>query len=81
MQPIRILIANNDNRLLSGLVTALRPWTIDFHVAQNDATVHGSGSHDNTGRHCLATDADGELHIPRDAGTGSVTRMAIPTRP
>jgi hypothetical protein len=23
---------------------ALRPWTIDFHVAQNDATVHGTGS-------------------------------------
>ena len=34
---------------------ALRPWTIDFHVAQNDATVFGSGSHDQTGRHCLAT--------------------------
>ena len=32
---------------------ALRPWTIDFHVAQNDATVKGSGSHDKTGRHCL----------------------------
>ena len=29
----------------------LRPWTIDFHVAQNDGTVHGSGSHDKTGRH------------------------------
>ena len=36
------------------LTAALRPWTIDFHVAQNDATVHGSGSHDKTGRHCLA---------------------------
>ena len=23
---------------------ALRPWTIDFHVAQNDATVKGSGT-------------------------------------
>ena len=31
------------------LTAALRPWTIDFHVAQNDATVHGSGSHDKTG--------------------------------
>jgi len=36
---------------LKQLTKALRPWTIDFHVAQNDATVHGSGSHDKTGRH------------------------------
>ena len=28
----------------------LCPWTIDFHVAQNDGTVHGAGSHDKTGR-------------------------------
>jgi hypothetical protein len=47
---------------------ALRPWTIDFHVAQNDATVHGSGTHDKTGRHCLATDPAGKLDIPRAAG-------------
>lgn len=47
---------------------ALRPWTIDFHVAQNDATVHGSGSHDKTGRHCLADDPNGKLDIPRHAG-------------
>ena len=26
------------------LTDALRPWTIDFHVAQNDGTVFGSGS-------------------------------------
>ncbi len=50
------------------LVTALRPWTIDFHVAQNDATVHGAGSHDKTGRHCLATDPNGKLDIVRHAG-------------
>src|ERR1051326_242391 len=25
---------------------ALRPWTIDLHIAQNDGTVKGSGSHD-----------------------------------
>jgi len=50
------------------LTDALRPWTIDFHVAQNDATVHGSGSHDKTGRHCLATDPNGKLDIPRHAG-------------
>jgi len=50
------------------LTKALRPWTIDFHVAQNDATVKGSGSHDRTGRHCLATDPNGKLNIARDAG-------------
>ncbi|MBI2946881.1 MAG: TIM barrel protein [Verrucomicrobia bacterium] len=53
---------------LKQLTAALRPWTIDFHVAQNDATVKGSGSHDKTGRHCLATDPNGKLNIPRDAG-------------
>ena len=53
---------------LRTLTTALRPWTIDFHVAQNDATVHGSGSHDHTGRHCLATDPNGKLDIPYHAG-------------
>ncbi len=47
---------------------ALRPWTIDFHVAQNDGTVHGSGSHDKTGRHCLADDPNGRLDIPKHAG-------------
>ncbi len=50
------------------LTAALRPWTIDFHVAQNDATVKGSGSHDKTGRHCLASDPNGKLNIPREAG-------------
>ena len=46
----------------------LRPWTIDFHVAQNDATVFGSGSHDKTGRHCLPDDPNGKLDIPKYAG-------------
>jgi len=50
------------------LTDALRPWTIDLHIAQNDATVHGSGSHDKTGRHCQATDPNGKLDIPRHAG-------------
>ena len=50
------------------LTSALRPWTIDFHVAQNDATVFGSGSHDHTGRHCLADDPNGKLDIPHHAG-------------
>ena len=53
---------------LKKVTAALRPWTIDFHVAQNDATVHGSGSHDKTGRHCLPKDPNGKLNIARDAG-------------
>ena len=53
---------------LATLTAALRPWTIDFHVAQNDATVKGSGSHDKTGRHCLPNDPNGKLNIPREAG-------------
>lgn len=50
------------------LCTVLRPWTIDLHIAQNDATVKGSGSHDKTGRHCLPNDPNGKLDIPRHAG-------------
>ena len=53
---------------LATLTATLRPWTIDFHIAQNDATVKGSGSHDKTGRHCLATDPNGKLNIPHHAG-------------
>ncbi len=53
---------------LKTLTKALRPWTIDFHVAQNDGTVFGSGSHDKTGRHCQATDPNGKLDIATDAG-------------
>jgi sugar phosphate isomerase/epimerase len=53
---------------LKTLTAALRPWTLDFHVAQNDGTVHGTGSHDKTGRHCLATDPNGKLDIVHDAG-------------
>jgi sugar phosphate isomerase/epimerase len=52
---------------LKTLTAALRPWTIDFHVAQNDATVFGSGTHDHTGRHCLANDPKGKLDIPHHA--------------
>ena len=61
----------DDGKLQEGLKTltkALRPWTIDFHVAQNDATVYGTGSHDKTGRHCLPNDPNGKLKIARDAG-------------
>jgi sugar phosphate isomerase/epimerase len=53
---------------LKKLTDKLRPWTIDFHVAQNDGTVHGTGSHDKTGRHCQATDPNGKLDIANDAG-------------
>jgi hypothetical protein len=53
---------------LKVVASALRPWTIDFHVAQNDATVKGSGSHDKTGHHCLPCDTHGRLDIVRDSG-------------
>ena len=53
---------------LKTMTRELRPWTVDFHVAQNDATVKGSGSHDKTGRHCLPDDPNGKLNIARDAG-------------
>ena len=43
----------------------LRPWTIDFHVAQNDGEVHGAGSHDKTGKHCRADDPNGKLDITK----------------
>ncbi len=74
---------NDSDALQQGLATvtaALRPWTIDMHVAQNDGTVHGSGSHDKTGRHCLAKDENGKLDIVKDAGfwlrdeSGELTR-------
>src|SRR5690606_9467302 len=51
---------------LKTLTRALRPWNIDFHVAQNDGTVFGSGSHDKTGRHCLPNDPNGKLVIAQD---------------
>ncbi|MEQ9689331.1 MAG: TIM barrel protein [Bauldia litoralis] len=47
---------------------ALRPWTLDFHVAQNDGTVFGSGDHEKTGRHCLVGDPNGRLDITKHAG-------------
>jgi hypothetical protein len=50
------------------MTDALRPWTIDFHVAQNDGSVHGSGSHDKTGRHCPADDPQGKLDIVQCSG-------------
>jgi sugar phosphate isomerase/epimerase len=56
------------DKALATLTAALRPWTIDFHVAQNDATVKGSGGHDKTGRHCVVNDPNGKLNIPHHAG-------------
>jgi sugar phosphate isomerase/epimerase len=46
----------------------LRPWTIDFHVAQNDGQVHGAGAHDKTGKHCPADDPQGKLDIVKCSG-------------
>jgi hypothetical protein len=74
----------SDRERLAGayrtVATALRPWTIDFHVAQNDGTVKGSGSHDKTGRHCLPRDANGKLDIVRDAGIWMRNDSGKPTR-
>jgi len=65
---------------LKTMTRALRPWTIDFHVAQNDATVKGSGSHDKTGRHCLPHDPNGKLDIVRHAGFWLEDDSGKPTR-
>ena len=65
---------------LRTLTAALRPWTIDFHVAQNDGTVKGAGSHDKTGRHCLPNDPNGKLDIPRHAGFWLRDAAGEPTR-
>lgn len=59
---------------------ALRPWTIDFHVAQNDGTVKGSGSHDKTGRHCPPFDPNGKLDVVRDSGAWLRGDDGQPTR-
>ncbi len=61
------------------MARALRPWTIDFHVAQNDGTVSGSGAHDKTGRHCLPLDPQGRLDIVRDAGAWMRDDQGLPT--
>ncbi|MEX2671024.1 MAG: TIM barrel protein [Phycisphaeraceae bacterium] len=65
---------------LKTVTAALRPWTIDFHVAQNDATVFGSGSHDKTGRHCLPNDPNGKLDIPHHAGFWLRDEQGNPTK-
>jgi sugar phosphate isomerase/epimerase len=65
---------------LKAVAEKLRPWTFDFHVAQNDATVKGSGGHDKTGRHCLADDPNGKLDIARHAGFWLRDQSGQPTR-
>jgi sugar phosphate isomerase/epimerase len=65
---------------LTKLTDALRPWTFDFHVAQNDGTVHGTGSHDKTGRHCPAKDPNGKMDIVRVAGLWMRDKDGTPTR-
>jgi sugar phosphate isomerase/epimerase len=62
------------------LCAYLRPWTIDLHIAQNDGTVKGSGSHDKTGRHCLPRDPGGKLDITRLAGYWLRDEQQEPTR-
>jgi hypothetical protein len=65
---------------LRQVTQALRPWTIDFHVAQNDGTVKGSGSHDKTGRHCPPNNPNGKLDIVKAAGLWMRDENGLPTR-
>ena len=67
-------------RALRRVASALRPWTIDFHVAQNDGTVKGSGSHDKTGRHCPPDDPNGKMNIVEAAGIWMRNDDGAPTR-
>jgi sugar phosphate isomerase/epimerase len=65
---------------LRKLTHALRPWTIDFHVAQNDGTVKGEGSHDKTGRHCIVGDPNGKMDTVAVAGLWMRDETGKPTR-
>ncbi len=65
---------------LRQVTQTLRPWTIDFHVAQNDGTVKGSGSHDKTGRHCPPNDPNGKLDIVKVAGLWMRDENGVQTR-
>jgi hypothetical protein len=70
-------------KLMAALTTvanALQPWTIDFHVAQNDGTVKGSGSHDKTGRHCPPNDPNGKMDVVKVAGLWMRGKNGQPTR-
>jgi sugar phosphate isomerase/epimerase len=82
----RLLPENSDwtqEQLMDALKTithALRPWTIDFHVAQNDGTVKGSGSHDKTGHHRPPNDPNGKMDIVKVAGLWMRDESGKPTR-
>ncbi len=83
----RILPENHDwsddgtlYEALGQMTSRLRPWVKDFHVAQNDATVKGSGSHDKTGRHCLPNDPNGKMDIVRAAGLWMRDASGQPTK-
>jgi sugar phosphate isomerase/epimerase len=65
---------------LRQVTQTLRPWTIDFHVAQNDGTVKGSGSHDKTGRHCPPNDPNGKMDIVKVAGLWMRDENGVQTR-
>ncbi len=65
---------------LKKVTKALRPWTIDFHVAQNDGTVKGQGSHDKTGRHCQPDDPNGRMDIVEVAGLWMRDENGTPTK-
>jgi hypothetical protein len=65
---------------LRQVTDVLRPWTIDFHVAQSDGTVKGSGSHDRTGRHCPPNDPNGKMDIDKVAGLWMRDAGGAPTR-
>src|SRR5438105_13686972 len=65
---------------LRTVTRALRPWTIDFHVARNDASGFGSGTHDKTGRHCLPADPNGKLDVVRHAGFWMRDEQGEPTK-
>ena len=65
---------------LASMTRVLRPWVVDFHIAQNDATVKGSGSHDKTGRHCLPNDPNGKMDVVRAAGFWMRDNNGSPTR-
>ena len=56
------------DRAYKTVADALRPWTLDFHVAQNDGSTFGSGDHEKTGRHCQVTDPNGKLDVVKHAG-------------
>ena len=57
---------------LKEMTDALRPWTIDFHVAQNDATVFGSGSQVDIAWPMIPTE---NWISPKMPVTGFVTKM------